>query len=515
MEGNKKILIVEDDVNLSQILKDIFTNSGFYVVVARNGEEALEILKSFKPDIIVADILMPGINGFELFSRIRSVPQFRTVPFVFLTALSDQENRFRGLGLGADDYISKPFNPQELVLRINNILKRHQSMMNTLQGSLAEISLVDVLQLLESRASTGLLSLRFNNGSGEIYLENGQIYHMTFNNLVGREALKEMLKQQGGQFEFIPDVKTDVATLENINTTQLILDVMRELDEELAEKEEHMGLEIEDIDNFSLQQYEPPEELTISPIKVIEGLYWVSSRESGIDSQPNTYLFDCKGTFVLIDPGPPTYFEAIMNKVSEVLKNDLSKLKFIIVTNPLPDQTFNIVRLVSEHPEISILSTFENIRMMAHMGVPKERFKPVDFFKRPVHIIGRCSDEEEFMLRFITTPYCPLRGSMVIGMPSKKLLISGMLFSNLLSTQDEGHPLYAGESDLDGMQRFMKIYIPDREHLKQGLSRIREQMEEIELILPAYGKIFKGEIASRAVEIMENLDVGTDLSIGG
>ncbi len=136
MDAQKKILIVEDNVNLSEILKDLLENNGFFVVTAQNAEEALEILKSFEPDLILADILMPGMDGFEMFSKIRSIPKLRTVPFVFLTALSDQENKFKGLGLGADDYISKPFNPQELIMRINNILKRREAMMNALHGSL-------------------------------------------------------------------------------------------------------------------------------------------------------------------------------------------------------------------------------------------------------------------------------------------------------------------------------------------------------------------------------------------
>ena len=512
MEAQRKILVVEDNTNLSEILKDLLENNGFFVVTAQNGEEALEILKDFEPDLILADILMPGMDGFEMFSKIRSIPKLRTVPFVFLTALSDQENKFKGLGLGADDYISKPFNPQELIMRINNILKRREAMMNALHGSLSEISIVDVLQLLESRGSTGMLTLKLKEGNGEVYFDNGQIYHVALNDVVGREALKQMLRSQGGLFEFIPDVKTDVATIENISTTQLILDLMRELDEEMSGAESTMGVELQDIDSFSLQEYEPPEELLVSAVEITKDLYWVSSRESGIDSQPNTYLLRCDETFILIDPGPISYFDVILQKVGEIMENDFSKLKFMVVTNPLPDMTMNINKLLEINSEIYLLSTFENIRMMAHMNIPKDRFKPVDFSGRPIHLQLGCAEGEEFLLRFIPTPYCPLRGSLAIGIPSRNVLIPGILFSGLLSSNEQENPLFANESDLQGMEKFMKIYMPSKNNIKDCVGRIKEKFEKIEVIAPAYGKILRGELADKALELIENIDVGIDLS---
>ncbi len=370
---------------------------------------------------------------------------------------------------------------------------------------------MDVLQLLESRGSSGMLTLKFVNGNGEVYFDGGQIYHVNFNGEVGRDALKKMLKSQGGLFEFIPDVKTDVSTVEDISTTQLILDLMRELDEEMAEGESGApAIDMEDIDSFSLQEYEPPDELLVSAIEIAQDFYWVSSRESGIDSQPNAYLLKCNDTFILIDSGPTSYSEVIYQKVSELVENDFSKLKFIVATNPLPDMILNIKKFLDENPDIYILSTFENIRMMAHMDIPRGRFKPVDFSGRPIHLQLNCTEDEEFLFKFLPIPYCPLRGSLAVAIPSRKIVISGILFSGLLRSTEENNPLFAEESDLEGIEKFMKIYMPSKGNMLSCISRIKEPFEKIEVIAPAYGKIIKGEIVDKTFQMLQNISVGID-----
>ena len=115
------ILIVDDDDKIRDLLKDFLISNNFLVSTAINGEDALEKLNLIKFDVLILDIMMPGINGYELTKIIRSTS---LVPIIHLTAMGDTENVIQGLEIGADDYLSKPFEPKELLLRIYNILKK-------------------------------------------------------------------------------------------------------------------------------------------------------------------------------------------------------------------------------------------------------------------------------------------------------------------------------------------------------------------------------------------------------
>ena len=115
------ILIVDDDDKIRDLLKDFLISNNFLVSTAINGEDALEKLNLIKFDVLILDIMMPGINGYELTKIIRSTS---LVPIIHLTAMGDTDNVIQGLEIGADDYLSKPFEPKELLLRIYNILKK-------------------------------------------------------------------------------------------------------------------------------------------------------------------------------------------------------------------------------------------------------------------------------------------------------------------------------------------------------------------------------------------------------
>ena len=117
-----KILLAEDDIDFGNILSQYVTLSGYEVTLARNGKEAWNLYHESRPDICILDVMMPEMDGFTLAEKLRA--EEPGIPFIFLTAKSLREDMVRGLKLGADDYITKPFDPEMLVLRINNILRR-------------------------------------------------------------------------------------------------------------------------------------------------------------------------------------------------------------------------------------------------------------------------------------------------------------------------------------------------------------------------------------------------------
>jgi len=123
-----KILLAEDDRDFGNILSQYISISGYDVILARDGKEAWELFGQNKPDMCVLDVMMPEMDGFTLGEKIKqSNPE---MPVIFLTAKSLKEDIVRGLKIGADDYITKPFDPEVLILRINNILKRAYSSAN-------------------------------------------------------------------------------------------------------------------------------------------------------------------------------------------------------------------------------------------------------------------------------------------------------------------------------------------------------------------------------------------------
>jgi len=123
MENNKNhILIVDDDNRIRDLLKDYLYENNYIVSTAENADQAKERLKYLKFDIIILDVMMPGQNGYELTKEIKK--QIK-VPIILLTAKGEVENRIKGLELGADDYLGKPFEPKELLLRIKNIINKN------------------------------------------------------------------------------------------------------------------------------------------------------------------------------------------------------------------------------------------------------------------------------------------------------------------------------------------------------------------------------------------------------
>jgi len=122
MENNKNhILIVDDDDRIRSLLKDYLSKNNYMVSTAENADQAKIRLDYLKFDIIILDVMMPGQNGYDLTKEIKKKIK---IPIILLTAKGEVENRIKGLELGADDYIGKPFEPKELLLRINNIINK-------------------------------------------------------------------------------------------------------------------------------------------------------------------------------------------------------------------------------------------------------------------------------------------------------------------------------------------------------------------------------------------------------
>ncbi len=121
---NRVVLVVDDEERMARFIRLDLEHDGFQVIEAYRGMQAIEKLRDSMPDLIILDIMMPDIDGFEVLKMVREIS---TVPIIMLTAKGEEEDRVKGLELGADDYITKPFSPRELVGRVKAVLRRTES----------------------------------------------------------------------------------------------------------------------------------------------------------------------------------------------------------------------------------------------------------------------------------------------------------------------------------------------------------------------------------------------------
>ena len=194
MENKKNhILVVDDDNRIRDLLKEYLNENNYIVSTSENAENAKIKIKQFKFDLIVLDVMMPGQNGYELTKEIK---RDINVPIVLLTAKGEVENRIIGLELGADDYISKPFEPKELLLRIKNIIKKSKKIN---------------------------LNIKHFIGNAEIDLNKMNIHFEKKNkkiNLSEKKVLIEMLTNPGKTFS-----RSEIGKISNI-TQERSIDVM-------------------------------------------------------------------------------------------------------------------------------------------------------------------------------------------------------------------------------------------------------------------------------------------------
>lgn len=118
------ILIVEDDEDIAELVAFNLERLGWRTTMVHNGKEGLELIRSIRPDLVILDIMLPGMDGLSIYRAMKESGMTENIPALFLTARAQLEDRLEGLKLGADDYMTKPFSPKELVLRVRNILAR-------------------------------------------------------------------------------------------------------------------------------------------------------------------------------------------------------------------------------------------------------------------------------------------------------------------------------------------------------------------------------------------------------
>jgi DNA-binding response OmpR family regulator len=206
--ANYKILIADDEANIVKILEFELKKNNYDVLTAFDGEEALWVAERDHPDLIVSDIMMPKMDGYELCRRVKANPDLRATPFLFLTAKTGIENRIQGYAIGGEKYITKPCNRQELLKIIDMRLKyadKAKSLFaekaKKFQGDLSIISIFSLLDMFFMGGWSGYISLTSSDGqTGRIELSNATIGICTLNGHSESDSFTKLLSWNQGTF---------------------------------------------------------------------------------------------------------------------------------------------------------------------------------------------------------------------------------------------------------------------------------------------------------------------------
>ncbi|MHB8837256.1 MAG: response regulator [Candidatus Methylomirabilia bacterium] len=207
--AKRTILLVDDDVTLRELLADALEAEGYAILRAGNGEEGVGVALAGKPDLVISDIVMPVMNGWELCQTLRTLPSTRTVPFLFLSSLDQAPERLLALRLGADDYLTKPFHLAAILGKVQQLIGRVDQREKVLGGAeeaaggvKLETMLIDTIEFLRATGRTGVITVNAGAFKGVIYLEDGLLKHAILGKKLGETALLALLRLPESQVVF-------------------------------------------------------------------------------------------------------------------------------------------------------------------------------------------------------------------------------------------------------------------------------------------------------------------------
>lgn len=227
-----RVLVVDDDIWHRERAASVMREVGFEVVTADNGVHALQTAMQLEPDLILSDVQMPVMDGWQLVRMLRARPTLASIPVVFVTSLASDEQRLQGYRLGVDDYIAKPFDEDELALRAQRVLTRSRAYpRNTtaskaLRGSLSHVSLATLLSFCDVESRTGMLLLVRSEAIATVYLREGTVVRVDLpdeaNELCGAERIHYLLGWDSGRFELADADVLDADTIGEATSAVLL-----------------------------------------------------------------------------------------------------------------------------------------------------------------------------------------------------------------------------------------------------------------------------------------------------
>lgn len=220
------ILLVDDDPDILCILSAVFESAGHGVLAISDPLGVEAVLREHRFDALILDVMMPSRSGWEVLQALRSDPWNRRLPVLMLSAIGDAANRVRGIRLGADDFVAKPFNPDEVLARVEALVERRSSEDSGLQGDLEEVPVGEVLQSLANSGASGLLEVFTPGGGGRLRFAAGRCMAAELDGLRGEEAVVALLKQRQGSFRVCLEANVTNTGGEALPLSRLLLEAV-------------------------------------------------------------------------------------------------------------------------------------------------------------------------------------------------------------------------------------------------------------------------------------------------
>lgn len=252
----RRILYLDSDPGMRKMISKVLTEEGYEVSAVSHAKEAVNELREKNIDLIITDVLLPEIDGFQFYQIVKRHPKTSAIPFVFLTSKSDEEDKLKGLKMGADDYLVKPIKPRELVAKIEMIIRRADKVKGsiegaTLAGNLQDQGVAELVQFIDLSNQTGSLNIETPKGTGKIFFERGKLYAASFGGKRGQEAVWELLGAKEGTFRFQKLHEADLGEREIFaDNYAIILEGLRRFDESKA----NVKIENVPIEDFNIEE---------------------------------------------------------------------------------------------------------------------------------------------------------------------------------------------------------------------------------------------------------------------
>lgn len=245
------VLIVDDELDNRVMMRYFLESWGYEVELAANGQEALEKVEAQPPTLVLLDLEMPVMNGFETCDRLKSNEATENIPVIMFTGLEQTADKVKGIKKGADDYVVKTVDPEELQARIEMILRRSKRYeaqpaasnggnggqpqaqaqeSHAVSGSLSELYFPETMQLIMAYGKSGLLHLQDGDRQGRVWLKEGLVVHAELEDVDGEDAFYDLALWKSGTFSFQVGETTPKETI-NKSGTNLLIEATRRLDE--------------------------------------------------------------------------------------------------------------------------------------------------------------------------------------------------------------------------------------------------------------------------------------------
>ena len=229
------ILVADDDPLVVRMLRDVLSTMPATVLEAQDGEEAIRLAKAERPDLILLDVMMPRLDGFLAAAALKEEPSTAEIPLVFISALGGARDKVRGLTLGAEDYLAKPIDPDELKARVGKILRRVRPASGEtplVSGQLQAMNLLSLVQLFEGERRTARLLLTRDADRGEVVFLEGTITEAVHGHRRGEAAVYQLLTWTEGTFRMAPpEGSAQKGGRVKLSNQTLLMEGVRRLDE--------------------------------------------------------------------------------------------------------------------------------------------------------------------------------------------------------------------------------------------------------------------------------------------